>query len=165
MGQSCLRCCAVIVVLNFLFAITAADQNNGDHRKLVGLQWYVNKKPNMIASSHVQRKKRNSHYDDGFRITSPSEKEQMEAFLEALQEPPWTVLTFNEGKRHTVNFTPRLGRESGEEENENWLRDSELSRELLTQRSPPFAPRLGKRMNTYYFDPRLGKRDESQKIL
>ncbi|KAK4871861.1 hypothetical protein RN001_015985 [Aquatica leii] len=165
MGQSSLKCCAVIFVLNVLFALTSADQSNGDHRKVIGLQWYVNKKPNTVLSSNIQRKKRNSNYDDAFTISSPVEKEQMEAFLKALQEPPWTLFTFNEGKRHTVNFTPRLGRESSEEENEDWFPDSEVRKELMFQRSPPFAPRLGKRLNTYYFDPRLGKRAGTQKIL
>ncbi|KAF5291991.1 hypothetical protein FQA39_LY14152 [Lamprigera yunnana] len=160
-----IKCCVVFVVLNFLFGVSTTEQTTEDRHKLMGVQWYINKNPNLQLTSHVLRKKRNSRFDDIYRVSSPLGKEQTEAIVEALQEPPWTILTFNEGKRHTVNFTPRLGRESGEDETANYFRDDELSKELMTQRSPPFAPRLGKRANTYYFDPRLGKRDEMQKNL
>lgn len=151
------------------------------------LQWYIRRKPSMWLTSRVSRKKRSaSPYEENYR--SPSlDREQSESLMDTVQEPPWTLVTINgrnfkvfcflynksklrfvpEGKRHTVNFTPRLGRESGEEnELDTWLHDTDLNRELMSQRSPPFAPRLGRRMNTYYFDPRLGKRNSnSQKQL
>lgn len=58
------------------------------------------------------------------------------------------LLNVSGGKRGNVNFTPRLGRESGEEVKDSWFS------EFYNQKSPPFAPRLGKRrMSVYYFDP------------
>lgn len=70
-----------------------------------------------------------------------------------------------EGKRNSVNFIPRLGRELIEdgEPDAIWLYDIDLNRELATRRSPPFTPRLGRRSrNTdYHFDPRLGKRNSN----
>lgn len=70
------------------------------------------------------------------------------------------MLIASEGKRHTVNFTPRLGRDSGEDymnsaSLDRFLQDPEISAELLSQRSPPFAPRLGRRLSPY--SPRLGR--------
>jgi hypothetical protein len=67
------------------------------------------------------------------------------------------------GKRHVVNFTPRLGRESGEEfvssaAEDRWLQDPEMSGEMLSQRSPPFAPRLGRHLSP--FSPRLGREND-----
>lgn len=53
-----------------------------------------------------------------------------------------------------MTFTPRLGRDSGEDFNGgtaslggsigNGLIESDLAGELMMQRSPPFAPRLGR---------------------
>lgn len=63
----------------------------------------------------------------------------------------------SEGKRHTVNFTPRLGRESGEEAepsgggSERWMQEMDYAMnagDLMAQRSPPFAPRLGRKIGT-----------------
>ena len=68
------------------------------------------------------------------------------------------------GKRHVVKFTPRLGRESEEEivngirpdENQWPSDDSAISAEYLYQRSPPFAPRLGRHLP---YLPRLRQND------
>lgn len=53
-----------------------------------------------------------------------------------------------------MTFTPRLGRDSGEDFNSGTtslggsvgdrLLESDLAGELMMQRSPPFAPRLGR---------------------
>nr|XP_015835247.1 PREDICTED: PBAN-type neuropeptides isoform X3 [Tribolium castaneum] len=84
----------------------------------------------------------------------------------ALQDVPWAIIAVNdllEGKRHVVNFTPRLGRESGEEfvnnaPEDRWLQNHETSGEMLYQRSPPFAPRLGRHSSP--FSPRLGREND-----
>lgn len=63
------------------------------------------------------------------------------------------------------DFTPRLGRESGEESlnaapsaysGEKWYQENELPTDLMSQRSPPFAPRLGRHL----YIPRLGRKLE-----
>lgn len=88
--------------------------------------------------------------------------------VDLVEEAPWLLLAIDgsdlvsEGKRHTVNFTPRLGRESGEEvagggsmmlqaggasSSDRWLLSpaaADQSSDLMAQRSPPFAPRLGR---------------------
>lgn len=70
------------------------------------------------------------------------------------------------GKR---DFTPRLGRESGEDmvnaaaaapstySGERWYQDNnDIPNDLMAQRSPPFAPRLGRHL----YIPRLGRKLE-----
>lgn len=91
--------------------------------------------------------------------------------VDLVEEAPWLLLAVDgndlvtEGKRHTVNFTPRLGRESGEDagrasggvgslllppgsaSSDRWLiapAAADQSPDLMAQRSPPFAPRLGR---------------------
>ncbi|KAF5302333.1 hypothetical protein FQA39_LY10372 [Lamprigera yunnana] len=125
MEQSCKKYYTVIFLLSLLCIIFAAQHSTEDHPKLVNLQ------------------------DDDYKIVTPLNKEQFEAFVEALQGSPWTDYTFNGGKRHALGFTPRLGRDTGKEEDEERFR-----------KSTPYSPRLGKRFSNYYFDPRLGKRDE-----
>lgn len=46
---------------------------------------------------------------------------------------------------------PRLGRNVDEDvtANEKWLQDDENTAEYVIQRSPPFAPRLGRRHSPY----------------
>ncbi|KAF2885624.1 hypothetical protein ILUMI_20566 [Ignelater luminosus] len=173
MGRSGLECCAVFLIVSCVFALIIAEEHNGNDQLTNtavsrDLQWYVRRKPGVWLTPRVGRKKRSaSPYEENNYRTPSFDREQLESLMDTVQEPPWTLVTINEGKRHTVNFTPRLGRESGEEnEPDSWLHDTDLNRELMSQRSPPFAPRLGRRMNTYYFDPRLGKRNSnSQKQL
>ncbi|KAF5275065.1 hypothetical protein FQA39_LY07002 [Lamprigera yunnana] len=148
MESFCRKYCVVILVI-CLLDISTTQQATKDHSKLGNLQSSVNKQPN--PSSHLLRKKRNSHSDDIYQM----DKDQFETLAEALQGYPWFDFIFN-GKRTTFSFIPRLGRESGEEENQNWYRDGELNK---ARRSTPFSPRLGKRVYNYYFDPRLGKRN------
>ncbi|KAF4532860.1 hypothetical protein B566_EDAN001463 [Ephemera danica] len=57
------------------------------------------------------------------------------------------LLSYPSGKRQTLTFTPRLGREMDE---------SELTVGL---RTPPFSPRLG-RGNGLPFSPRLGRQQQ-----
>ncbi|PSN55348.1 hypothetical protein C0J52_01844 [Blattella germanica] len=66
-----------------------------------------------------------------------------EEIVELLRETPWALVPLKGGKRQT-SFIPRLGRDSSEED--------ELD---LEQRSPPFAPRLGRRLVP--FKPRMGR--------
>ncbi|EFA11568.2 PBAN-type neuropeptides isoform X1 [Tribolium castaneum] len=109
------------------------------------------------------RKKRNSSNDD---LYQDMQKEELVSLTDALQDVPWAIIAVNdllEGKRHVVNFTPRLGRESGEEfvnnaPEDRWLQNHETSGEMLYQRSPPFAPRLGRHSSP--FSPRLGREND-----
>ncbi|XP_031351518.1 uncharacterized protein LOC116176847 [Photinus pyralis] len=87
----------------------------------------------------------------------PADNEQVETMIEATQEHPWAIFTFG-GKKRSVSFIPRLGRELGDENMEKWFRDGEMK----TERSSPFVPRLGREslIQKPYFVPRLGKREE-----
>ncbi|CAG2069069.1 unnamed protein product, partial [Timema podura] len=77
------------------------------------------------------------------------------ALIELLREAPWAIVPLRGGsKRQTVNYTPRLGRDSSEDQEED-----DLNTSLMESRSPPFAPRLGRRLVP--FSPRLG-RDQPQ---
>lgn len=71
-------------------------------------------------------------------------------------------MLFLGGKR---DFTPRLGRESGEDmlnapstySGERWYQDTnDMATDMMSQRSPPFAPRLGRHL----YIPRLGRKLE-----
>ncbi|XP_067000769.2 PBAN-type neuropeptides [Anabrus simplex] len=67
---------------------------------------------------------------------------------EFLKDAPWALVPIKGGKRQTLTLTPRLGRDSSEEEEQD-------ASSLMEQRSPPFAPRLGRRLVP--FAPRLGR--------
>lgn len=84
--------------------------------------------------------------------------DQLARLVDMMEDAPWVLLAANgnelltEGKRHTVNFTPRLGRESAEDAAgvlppDRWLTAAvvgDSAADLMSQRSPPFAPRLGR---------------------
>lgn len=132
---------------------------------------FVNQKSDFWIKNQNERKKLNFDYEDFYGVPLLS-REQLEALLETVKKShgtfgnmgvdktPTFLSYFLEDKRGAPNFTPRLGRDSEEEDTipENWSTVTEFSKNLLIQRSPPFAPRLGRNVNTYYLDPRLEKR-------
>ncbi|XP_072402261.1 uncharacterized protein [Diabrotica undecimpunctata] len=115
--------------------------------------------PSIWFSPRLGRKKRNLK-DEGYK---PTEQEQQE-LLEAFEESPLALVAINgndrlicknvQGKRSS--FIPRLGRNVEEDvsSNDKWL-ETDNSAEYVIQRSPPFAPRLGRRFSPYF--PRLGR--------
>ncbi|XP_069680408.1 PBAN-type neuropeptides-like [Periplaneta americana] len=74
-----------------------------------------------------------------------SDGSKVEEIVELLRETPWALVPLKGGKRHTAGFIPRLGRDSNEDDEPDYME----------QRSPPFAPRLGRRLVP--FRPRLGR--------
>ncbi|KAL1131930.1 hypothetical protein AAG570_011541 [Ranatra chinensis] len=74
------------------------------------------------------------------------EEKQDEPFVELFKQAPWALIQLK-GKRQS--FTPRLGRDTQDEE-------MGFSK---TSRSPPFAPRLGRRQKATVlpFSPRIGR--------
>ncbi|KAK9758775.1 Pheromone biosynthesis activating neuropeptide (PBAN) [Popillia japonica] len=98
------------------------------------------------------RKKRNQHLDDFDEFLS-ADCEQVEDYIRSI---PWSMVekcSLNEDKRDkpkSKQFSPRLGRESSEDMF-GWSQNPDI----LTLRSPPFAPRLGRRVLP--FTPRLGR--------
>ncbi|KDR07140.1 PBAN-type neuropeptides-like [Zootermopsis nevadensis] len=70
---------------------------------------------------------------------------RVEEVMELLKDTPWALLPLRGGKRHIEGFVPRLGRDSNEDEDAD----------MMEQRSPPFAPRLGRRLVP--FRPRMGR--------
>ncbi|KAF2904680.1 hypothetical protein ILUMI_01497 [Ignelater luminosus] len=156
-----LECCAAFIVISCVItAAIAEDHNENDKLANTAIpqkyQWYV--------SPRLGRKKKHvSPFEETYELSS-LDKEQLESLLGNIQEPPeWTAYTISDGKRNS-NFVPRLGREIIEiaEPDAIWMYDTDLNRELITQRSPPFTPRLGRGTNkNYHFDPRLGKRSSN----
>ncbi|PNF21014.1 hypothetical protein B7P43_G09490, partial [Cryptotermes secundus] len=71
---------------------------------------------------------------------------RVEEVLQLLKETPWVLVPLKGNKRQTGSFIPRLGRDSKEEEEDP---------DAMEQRSPPFAPRLGRRLVP--FRPRMGR--------
>ncbi|KAF2887507.1 hypothetical protein ILUMI_18666 [Ignelater luminosus] len=142
--------------------IVAIAEDHNENDKLANTatpqkyQWYV--------SPRLGRKKKNVSPLEETHELSSLNKEQLESLLDNIQEPPgWTAYTISDGKPNS-NFVPRLGRELIEETDPDtiWIYDADLNRELITQRSPPFTPRLGRGTNNkYHFDPRLGKRNSN----
>ncbi|KAF7275824.1 hypothetical protein GWI33_011236 [Rhynchophorus ferrugineus] len=74
--------------------------------------------------------------------------------LDILKESPLVVVAVRDAGK---DFTPRLGRESGEN-NPNWFEDGELmeSASISNRASNHFNPRLG-RESFAQFNPRLGR--------
>lgn len=84
--------------------------------------------------------------------------DQLARLIDLIEDAPWVLFSTNgndmlsESKRHTANFTPRLGRESAEDSMgaaapDRWLSAAAVgdsAADLMSQRSPPFAPRLGR---------------------
>ncbi|CAG9769205.1 unnamed protein product [Ceutorhynchus assimilis] len=111
----------------------------------------------MWFGPRIGRKKRND-------INKVYRNEKEQSLLDVLRESPLVVVAVNEeseisaNKQH--NFTPRLGRESGETA-PNWLDGAELvdADQLSPRPSNPFSPRLG-RTNYNPFSPRLGRESD-----
>nr|WGH73127.1 pheromone biosynthesis activating neuropeptide DH-PBAN [Cephalcia chuxiongica] len=85
--------------------------------------------------------------------------DETNAISDVLSGAPWALVSLPDGKRRAMKvFTPRLGRESGEEYlvynafngAEGGIQDD------VEQRSPPFAPRLGRHL-PFLPSPRLGR--------
>ncbi|GLV43106.1 hypothetical protein CBL_14216 [Carabus blaptoides fortunei] len=78
---------------------------------------------------------------------SYNNKDQLNFITDLLQSEPWSIIATNEGNRQ-MNLTPRLGRASDEEIRDRWLQENDVSMASgdIMARSPPFAPRLGRRM-------------------
>ncbi|KAJ8955529.1 hypothetical protein NQ318_001358 [Aromia moschata] len=118
------------------------------------------------------RRKRNPTAE----ILKGLDREELETLMETLKNSPWSTATLNnelcpqvtvyeETEDHAriilhnrkenylkdtaLNYTPRLGRDSGEEI------DDSNNGDFISQRSPPFAPRLGRHLSPY--SPRLGR--------
>ncbi|XP_017786058.1 PREDICTED: PBAN-type neuropeptides-like [Nicrophorus vespilloides] len=154
-----------IFVLAVLILVAICHSADNDERSIDS---YSKRKMSALwFGPRLGRKKRNPSSDELLKNTN-LDREQLVALLEMLQESPWAVVALNEGKRHNkMNFTPRLGRESGEDlagsTNPNvganrWIQDTEINGDLMSQRSPPFAPRLGRRVVP--FSPRLGREND-----
>ncbi|KAL1513194.1 hypothetical protein ABEB36_002635 [Hypothenemus hampei] len=118
----------------------------------------------MWFGPRIGRKKRNP--TDPKTYINDKNQPSMDLY-EALRESPLVVVAVNEeiliqaNKQH--NFTPRLGRESGETL-PNWADDAGMvvDGDTLPSRPNivnPFAPRLG-RNNYNPFNPRLGRDSE-----
>ncbi|XP_056645980.1 PBAN-type neuropeptides-like [Diorhabda sublineata] len=152
--------CVVILFTYICLELTLATQKleaNVINKKIK--EEYEPKVPSVWFSPRLGRKKRTLG-EDGYKM---SEQEQQELFT-ALEESPFTLVAVNgndklicknlQGK--SSSYTPRLGRNVEEDNvnNEKW-RETDISSEYLIQRSPPFAPRLGKRFVSY--SPRLGR--------
>ncbi|XP_050295602.1 PBAN-type neuropeptides-like isoform X2 [Anthonomus grandis grandis] len=106
----------------------------------------------MWFGPRIGRKKRNN----GEKVYR-NEKEPALGLLDVLRDSPLVVVAVNEAnKQH--NFTPRLGRESGEN-SPNWIEDIEVDSDAIVRPSNPFAPRLG-RTSYNTFSPRLGRESE-----
>ncbi|CAH1153685.1 unnamed protein product [Phaedon cochleariae] len=161
MDRVILVSCAVILVSQFCFEVILASQRFDGTSGTKG----IDDDKYSLFTSRLGRKKRNSKEET---YNKPSEQELAE-LVEAYEDSPLALIAVNgndklvckniKGKRSS--FTPRLGRNidddlSGVSGNEKWLQDDDNSAEYVIQRSPPFAPRLGKRMSTLYA-PRLGR--------
>ncbi|XP_046748649.1 PBAN-type neuropeptides-like [Diprion similis] len=84
--------------------------------------------------------------------------EETNAIADVINGAPWALVSIPGGKRHALQvFTPRLGRELGENYGFNSLSgDQGGNQDDIEQRSPPFAPRLGRRL-PFAPSPRLGR--------
>uniref|UniRef100_A0A6P7GIB7 PBAN-type neuropeptides-like n=1 Tax=Diabrotica virgifera virgifera TaxID=50390 RepID=A0A6P7GIB7_DIAVI len=151
--------CAVILISHICFEVILAHQKFEPAIEAKLKEEDESKIPSIWFSPRLGRKKRNLK-DEGYR---PTEQEQQE-LLEAFEDSPLALVAINgndrlicknvQGKRSS--FIPRLGRNVEEDlsSNDKWL-ETENSAEYVIQRSPPFAPRLGRRFNPYF--PRLGR--------
>lgn len=132
--------CAVLILIYLELAlcsqqtnvVAALDKQRDDEVKLDNL-WF---------GPRLGRRKRNDNEDHYNYLNA----EQIQNILEAIEQSPYTIVILNPTKRHTVNFAPRLGRDSGEDDNNEWVQESDLLDKNMNERSPPFAPRLGKRL-------------------
>ncbi|XP_048511478.1 PBAN-type neuropeptides-like [Athalia rosae] len=84
--------------------------------------------------------------------------DETNAIADVINGAPWALVSIPAGKRHALQvFTPRLGRELGEDFGYSSLTGGQGgSQDDAEQRSPPFAPRLGRRL-PFIPSPRLGR--------
>ncbi|XP_060520891.1 PBAN-type neuropeptides-like [Cylas formicarius] len=137
-----------VTAVNCLLILTAlclaqATSNNYDH------QDEVKKDPSDLwFGQRLGRRKRNGKM---YR----ADQDQASGILDVLRESPLVVVAVNDGKQQH-NFTPRLGRDSGEDV-AAWLQDLDLEGPLTNARSTMsvFNPRLGRNISP--FSPRLGR--------
>ncbi|XP_057672475.1 uncharacterized protein LOC130904008 [Diorhabda carinulata] len=92
----------------------------------------------------IGRKKRGL-FEEGYKNL---DKEELEALLEFIRKSPWTIMLFNNGRGHLLNFSPK-------ETKLNNLNEDEITE--MVQRSM-FAPRLGR--STFYS--KLGRDNEME---
>ncbi|CAG9855538.1 unnamed protein product [Phyllotreta striolata] len=150
--------CAVVLIIGICFEIVLASQSfDLDGGKMKDEE--ESKIPSVWFSPRLGRRKRTLK-DDPYKPT----EQELQDLLEAFEESPLALVAINgndklvcknvQGKRSS--FVPRLGRNVEDEvANEKWSQDSDNSAEYVIQRSPPFAPRLGRRVSPY--SPRLGR--------
>ncbi|XP_063232238.1 PBAN-type neuropeptides-like [Bacillus rossius redtenbacheri] len=92
----------------------------------------------------------------------PSEEQDEQEVAALLQELPWQILTIPAGAKRDdagTTYTPRMGRESGEElhvDSSGSISGGNNDEGLFDPRAPPFAPRLGRRAMDEYI-PRMGR--------
>ncbi|KAJ8974488.1 hypothetical protein NQ317_006536 [Molorchus minor] len=112
----------------------AADEGEkGEERKLL---WF---------GPRIGRKKRNSSED----MFKNLDRDDLERLMETIKGNPWISSAFNNDKRYTVSYTPRLGRNSGEETlGGQYPLIPRTGRQLMRLNS---SPRLVKRGNIEYF--------------
>ncbi|CAH0547449.1 unnamed protein product [Brassicogethes aeneus] len=129
-----LNCAVIIATFIYLESVFCAPHFDSaiDKRK------YDEKAP-LWFGPRMGRRKRNPN-ESYYKYL---ETDEINSILDAIQESPYAIVVLNPAKRHTVNYQPRLGRDSGEE-NDEWLQE-DLFEKRMNERSPPFAPRLGKR--------------------
>ncbi|GJQ65815.1 hypothetical protein Trydic_g11970 [Trypoxylus dichotomus] len=141
--------CAVVL----LFYIVLADNSNEKtvdeyaKRKQISPLWF---------GPRLGRRKRNQHFDE-LEILLASDCDEIDEYIRSIPWSEFERCSINEDKRakpKSKQFSPRLGRDSEEDifppSNGRWLQNSEIF-----VRSPPFAPRLGRRVLP--FTPRLGR--------
>ncbi|XP_025832098.1 PBAN-type neuropeptides-like [Agrilus planipennis] len=139
--NSAVSCSSVLVVIIVLL-VEITTYTCGDVDQMVDAkipddnyhQYQQGTKKNFALwfGPRLGRRKRN--FEDEARVA-----EEFQEAMKLLKERPWIIIAID---KKVDDYTPRLGRESGEEKRE------ELS-------TPPFAPRLGRRLLP--FNPRLGR--------
>ncbi|XP_075234763.1 PBAN-type neuropeptides-like [Lycorma delicatula] len=115
------------------------DQSSDDTSLDVDSSTY-NKRQYMWFGPRLGRNKRNPSYDD---ILLKDEKMD-DSIMDLIKESPWALVPLRGSDRNILSFTPRLGRTNDDDQT------------MEASRSPPFAPRLGRRRHIQ-FSPRLGR--------
>nr|QHB80567.1 pyrokinin [Carabus violaceus] len=124
---------------------SSSDLHNIDEWSSKGLSTSTGINPGLWFGPRMGRRlKRNLKSNSA---GSYNNKDQLNYITDLLQGEPWSIIARNEGKRQ-MNLTPRLARESDEETGDRWLQENDVSMDSgdVMARSPPFAPRLGRRM-------------------
>ncbi|XP_023020014.1 uncharacterized protein [Leptinotarsa decemlineata] len=140
---------AIFIILYFKSVASAeVDEKRKDEAAKYSPFWF---------GPRIGRRKRNL-IDESYEN---ADNENVEELLDFIRKSPWTIMLFNHGRGHIVNYNPKFSKESPDGINEADLTEV-VERSMFAPRlgRSMFAPRLGRAM----FAPRLGRAEGEMEL-